>query len=148
MIDIKMGSSTRLCKHLGITIHIPGGWIARIARATVEPTVTEAYAAYFVSCGVQANKAWALALKTVQQTYNQGYCKGLRECVSRRAEEYAEMWPQHRQPFTLGKRAVTLLRGFNPALVQQMYVPYQIRGRRGQEYVKGMLADMGRQANG
>mgnify|MGYP001558571638 CR=1 FL=1 len=153
MIPIQMNAITRYHKGFNSIVHVPSGWNAQVPNLFNESDVQhmlEIYAKYYVSCGNQTNKAYQLAQWTMQATYNQGYTKGLREAVARHAAEYAEMWPAHM--IRVGKAAspyrgkpIVELKGFVAANVQMMYVPFQNTGRAGQDYVKALLADMGRQ---
>ena len=144
---LKMGTLHRKHARLGIVIRIPGGWTVRVSSHEAEPWLYEGYTRYFISCGVEIGKAMLIAKRTVEQYCVHGYADGLREAISRRAMEYAEMWPQHIVDTgeRKGKLRIVTLRGFDAAKVQQMYVPGQNMGRAGQDYVKEMLADMGRE---
>ena len=154
MLNVRMGAITRYHSGLQLVLHVPGAWQARVATIQAEAWQLDAYARYYVGCGMQADKAYKLSLRTVQATYVQGYTKGLREAVARRAAEYAEMWPSLHRPIgkvvkgKLRGKLIVQLEGFVAADVQHMYVPYQNTGRAGQDYIKGMLADMGRKAGG
>ena len=149
MKAVPLGAIARYHKQLNVIIRVPK-WIVQVPLvAAVDEEIVEMYARYFVSDGMMSNKAWQRAKLTVQMTYEQGYIEGLRECLARRSAEYAEMWPNLMQKVgekIIGKRRIQIveLRGFNPQIVQSMYVPFQNTGRGGLDYVKGMLADMGR----
>jgi len=145
-----LGAINRRHKQLGGIITVPA-WAVMVPEVVCKDAqIVDAYARYFVDNGMLSHLALRHAELTVQRTYEQGYMEGLRECLARRSAEYAEMWPQLMKPTGAKLKGVPVVElvGFNPQVVQQMYVPFQNTGRAGLDYVKEMLADMGRAANG
>lgn len=149
-----MNTAYRLHKPLGVVLRIPGGWRVRIPRIEAEPWAAAQIMAYLTACGKDANVARAMAQQALQQHYVHGYTNGLRECVWRRAGEYADMWPAHRivtgeyrsAKGVKGKLPVIELRGFLPERIVNVYVPMQNMGSRGAQLVQALLAEMGRDA--
>jgi hypothetical protein len=150
-LRIPMNTLYRLHPDLRVIMCIPGGWEATVPEIMPRPGnewIVDAYTTYYSATGMPPLRAAAQARLTLQQTYVQGLFKGLRDSIWRRAIEYASMYPELCIPTGQRKRnrPVVMLQGFDPKLVQQMYVPFQNTGRPGQEYVQEMLAAMGRKA--
>ena len=147
-LSIRMGTLQRTHKPLQLIIRIPGGWTAKVPEVKAEEWIIGRYAKAFTRRGIAIEKALHLAKMAVQQCYVHGYANGLRECLSRRAMEYAEMWPEHR--IVVGRsrkkpyREIVELRGFDPAKVEEeLFIPFQNTGRAGQQRAREVLQEMG-----
>lgn len=118
-------------------IYIPGGWRANCAEITVDDFTRRAYAS------VLGTPEDANALH--QRVYEAGFKTGLRLAIARRAQEYARLFPDLMLPYertrTLTVNFVTL-KGFDPAIAQATYIPFDYPGRAGSDVIHETLREM------
>lgn len=133
MKRIEMGPLTTVWRER--TLLLPGGWQAVVPEVKADARSMEAFVRYLESDGISKMGARQRAMETIQAVFESGYMKGLRSMLYARAKEYAQRWPE------LVTEDGRLL-GFDPATLQSAYFPFERTGRRGKNFVDGMLIRM------
>lgn len=125
---------------LSAKIFIPGGWQAYVGEVALDAKTLDVYSRYLHS----RREAAAVA----QRVYESGFLVGLRACIKRRAQEYAERFPDlvHEEKKFRTTRKIYLLDGFDPEKVQALYVPFDNTGRPGKPFAQDILFEMARDA--
>lgn len=120
----------------GKDILVPGGWSALVPQVqSVDEETRVAYTQYFQRNGLPPAAAERRAIATVQSALEQGFVRGLRHSIARYARIYAKRFS------SLHQEDGTLL-GFSPGKMQGAFVPNENTGRRGKQFVDGLLGEM------
>lgn len=143
MTDIKRAGKSELPPLLrGRTLLIPGGWQAMIPEVTVEAEILDRYTAAWqrANLGMDEGEAWQKAWYGAQRLFRASYVKGLREFVTRRACDYAQLWPSLIDG-TTNRNYYTLI-GYAPEEIYHYYTPHLKTGLagmwEGMEEMRGM----------
>lgn len=118
---------------------VEGGWHATVP--TVEP---DKASLAVLSSYLGGEKE---ARRTIQATFESAWISGLRRCVKRRVVEYLALYPQKAKISRRYGKAYLTAEGFDAEAVQTMYMPFEITGRRGKEWVRDELARMAAHAD-